>query len=199
MPTVLTLAPAQGGTRFGPHSGTFYLGTDRNRCQVALPPWPGIAPIHAALTENGGGWMVQPHERGLELYLYRGGQYWPVTDAVSMQPGDILVVGSQQGAALTPELQGGASIAGPQGQARSQGSSRMPTSDAMAREVKRQAQASLMTKGPFQDVARFFYQFQSGALMRPRNLIALAGALIMMVGTAVMSCFGIIASLVMGS
>lgn len=62
--------------------------------------------------------------------------------------------------------------------------------NAMANEVKRQAMGRAMARLGLAQYAQIFYRFQSGSLLQPRYLVSALGAIVVVVGGALVSCVG---------
>lgn len=198
LPTVLTLAPEFGGARFGPFpGGIIHLGTDANRCQVVLHPSTGALPVHALVSDLGQKWQVQQGSVGAGLYVRKpSGQMLAVQGAVQIEQGDAIVVGHQQG----PSLYIARMVPPPAGAQRgaAKGRSNIPGAQhlnqgAFAREAKRQIESTLVTMPMGREVYRFWTRARSGALLRPRNLIAAGTGLLAFMGMGCLGCFGFIA------
>lgn len=199
--TLLTLAPEFGGTRFGPFGqGTISIGTDASRCQVVLHPSTGAQPVHAMITDTGSAWQLQPAAIGAGLFVRSGGRTTPVQSAVQLSAGDTFVIASQQGPALTVQRMAAAPGAGARGRAGgafagAASAAGRTTGSAFTREIWRQVESTLVTMPYGRDIYRFMTRFRTGALFRPRNLIAAAVALIGMFGFGCVSCCGAIGGL----
>jgi hypothetical protein len=195
--TFLTLAPDQGGTRFGPFTGTINLGSDASRCQLVLQAGMGIEPIHALVTDSGAGWQVQPAAFGCLVYLRKpNGRVLSVNTGVQASEGDTIVLGSQAGPALTL-ARAGVTAPGPAPGAKpgfSVPGAQNLSGNAFAREARRQAEASLITTPYGREAYRWWTRFRSGALMRPRYIIGAVVAVLGFFGLGCFTCFGAVAA-----
>lgn len=200
--TLLTLSPEFGGARFGPFgSGTISIGTDASRCQVVLHPSTGALPVHAMLTDTGSGWQLQPSQVGAVVFVRSGGRISQLQGYATLQAGDTLVIGSQNGPGLivsrmapTAAPRPGGGIRGPS----IPGASNL-TGNAFSREIWRQLESTLVTLPYGRDIYRFVHRFRTGALFRPRNLIAMGVGLIGLFGFGCVSCFGAIGTAILST
>jgi len=194
--TVLTLSPELGGTRFGPFaSGTISLGTDAGRCQVVLHPSTRALPVHAMVTDTGSGWQLQPSQVGAQVFVRSGGRISQVQGAAQLSAGDVIVLGHQSGPSLTISRM--AAAPRPGGPAARGGNPKIPGSqhlsgNAFGREIWRQIESTLVSMPYGRDIYRVVHRARTGAMFRPRNLIAMGVAAIGLVGFGCVSCFGAI-------
>lgn len=210
MPTYLQLAQEQGGNRFGPFApGTINLGADGMKCQITLG-LPGIAAVHAMIVDKGNGtYTVSPTARGLGLYLVSGGRQRLVDTSAVARAGDSIVIGDQAGPKFTLEFDSGkgnkSGIAGPVagaaggvagmlggGAAARRYEKQGGFGNAMANEVQRQAFSKLIAKTPLRDYYSLIYRARSGGLANPRFLVGVLGTVVVGLGGALVSCFGLL-------
>ena len=193
--TVLTLSPEFGGTRFGPFAGgTITLGTGASRCQVALHPSTRALPVHAMISDNGSGWLLQPAQVGAVIFVRSSGQIRQVPTTAQLSPGDAVVLGHQNGPAFTINRMAEAPkpAAGPGSRGGRVPGSQHLSGNAFSREIWRQLESTLVTLPYGRDIYRFLHRFRSGALFRPRNVIAMGVAAVGLIGFGCVSCFGLI-------
>jgi len=105
----LVLAPAFGGTRFGPFEGLdVRVGSDASRSDIVVPESLGARPAHVRVTRQGSqrSWLLSPAERTALVYAWLGGATRPaqVTSATAVQPGDSFALGTPDGPRFTLEL-----------------------------------------------------------------------------------------------
>ncbi|MFK7931456.1 MAG: hypothetical protein AB8H79_24975 [Myxococcota bacterium] len=195
LPTILTLGPEFGGSRFGPfNGGTIQLGTNAASCQVVLHPSTGALPVHALITDLGQKWQVQQGQVGAGLYVRKpNGRVLNVQGAMQIEQGDAVVVGHQNGPSLTISRM----VAAPAGSQRPKPGARVPGSqhlstDAFTKEARRQIESTLVTMPMGREIYRFWSRAKTGVLFRPRNLIAGGVALVGFFGVGCMGCFGMV-------
>jgi hypothetical protein len=193
--TFLDLPPQMGGQQFGPFYGTVQIGSDSAACQIVLNTMPGIAPIHAQLTDQGDGtYMIAPTQRGYGLFVAQGGgaQLKPCPGATVVNPGDSIIVGTPAGPRFNiRRVEGPAGSAGsnvPKGGGSGMGSKVM-------NELWRQQYARLMYRNPiFRQFQHMSFRYRSGALSNPRVLVGLITGSIAIVGAGIAGCAGIVAA-----
>ncbi|MDP2308556.1 MAG: hypothetical protein Q8P18_21225 [Pseudomonadota bacterium] len=213
MPTLLTLAPSFGGTRFGPFSsGNVSIGSDP-QCQVLLGAELGVLPLHAWVTERPGGWTLHPGAPGATLFVTRKGRVTPITAPVELAEGDGFVLGSRAGVAFV--VGGGSSVATPGRPsasrpgpaARPSGRSPIsgptapprrapsgprrgpPSAGAIADEARRMAEVEMMRFGPIQQVRQALFRYNAGTYFQPRYIVgalfaATSGSFVVCTGAA---------------
>ncbi|MDP2317626.1 MAG: hypothetical protein Q8P41_32370 [Pseudomonadota bacterium] len=211
MPTVLTLAPAFGGGRFGPFTtGNVSIGSDA-QCQVLVSAELGVLPIHAWVTERAGGWTLHPGAPGAVLFVKKGGRGAPVTGPTDLAAGDSFSLATREGVTFvvggttSPAAQASASttsrpasrpararptISGPQAPARRTPSGPRrgpPTAGAIADEAQRMAEVEMMRFGPIQQMRQALFRYNAGTFFQPRYIV---GALFAMVSGGFVMCTG---------
>jgi len=194
--TLLTLSPEFGGSRFGPFAaGSITIGSDPGRCQVVLHSSTGAAPTHAILTDTGASWQLQPAQIGAALFLRkRNGRVAPITTTTPVEPGDTIVVGAQSGPALTV-TRAAASPGANAGKARRGPNipgSKHVSASAYQRELRRQAESSLVRHPVGREVYRWWTRWKTGALLRPRYVIGAIVGLVGLFGVGCTGCVGFI-------
>jgi hypothetical protein len=197
MASFLTLAPDQGGTRFGPFpGGIIQIGSDSSRCQIVLGI-PGIAPVHAMITDHGNGmFTIQPAARGFAVGLQsQGGR--DLANAVQTREGDTVIVGGPAGARFKLDHQPDKAVK-PVRNAGDRYAAQGGFAGAMAHEVQRQAQAKLIAKTPFGSYYSQMNRMRSGTYMQPRFIIGAISGIVFLFGGSLVSCFGLITAWLAG-
>lgn len=191
----LVLAPEFGGAVFGPFPpGVVTLGSDPG-CTLALHPSLGLNRQHAQLVVQADGRaVIQPAEANAVVLVMAGGR--PpnrLRSAATLSPGDSFVLGGPDGPRFTLQVQTAQIQQSASGAAaRPRGMNRL-SADSLAAEARRQADVSLQTMGPFQEIRRAGFRLRSGALLQPRYVVS---ALVVIGGALFTGCGGIIAAIV---
>lgn len=183
----LSLAPEFGGQVFGPFpAGTVLLGSDQSQCALALHPSLGIRPVHAQLiVVPDGGVILQPVDTAGPVFAHPAGRRPErLRGATRLAPGDAFSLATADGVRFTVGIQEAAPVAAA---ARPQGMGRLSTAS-LGREAVRQVDVALQTAGPVAGARKLGFQWKSGALFQPRNVVALVIAL---GGAMIVGCGGL--------
>ena len=170
----LSLSPEFGGTRFGPFEGAEVRLGHAQGNDITLPEALGVLDFHVKiLREPGMGIIVAPIERAAGVYVWKAGAHRPsqIHAPVAVQSGDAFALVTESGpkffveiAKLPDEI-----LAKRKGLI---GGGRELSKGAMADEVKRQAFARVFATGVGQMFMRAKTFITSGAILKPRNIIA---------------------------
>ncbi len=170
----LTLAPEFGGTRFGPFEEVEVRLGHAQGNDITLPEALGVLDFHVkVLREPGMGLIVAPVERAAGVFVWKAGAHRPsqIHTAVAVQSGDAFALVTESGPKFIVELAKLPDdvLAKRKGLI---GGGRELSKGAMADEVKRQAFARVFATGVGQLFMRAKTFVTSGAILKPRNIIA---------------------------
>lgn len=185
MPTVLTLSPTYGGTRFGPFpDGIVTIGSD-NSNHVVVPAMLGVATRHATLTGDGRSWTLQPVSMNTPIYVGKTA----LRSSAQLHAGDTFTLARPDGVTFT--IEAGTIAAGVAEPARPRSGPRTgpPTMDELAKEARRQAEVEAMRNGTVQSLSQWYYRAKSGSLFQPRYIVA---AVVALFGGAFTMCSGVV-------
>ncbi len=185
----LSLAPEFGGQVFGPFpAGTVLLGSDGAQCTLTLHPSMGVRPVHAQLVlQPDGRALIQPVDMAGAVFLHRAGRPGErLRSAAPLAPGEAFSLASADGVRFTLGLQEAAPAMMPSA-SRPRGADRL-SAGALGAEARRQADVELQRIGSVAGARQLGYQWKSGALFQPRNVVAL---IVAVGGALVMGCGGV--------
>lgn len=194
--TYLSLTPEFGGTRFGPFEGLeVRLGTDKDRCHIALRGDLGILSEHVKIIRQGPlNLILAPAERTATVFLYKQGERRPsqVYTQTAVRPGDAFALVTPDGPRFVIEVDELPEHIQKEREARgggfSMGGRKMPDGKAFQEEGKRQIWTTLLTTGPGQIAQRAYTYIISGAIFQPRNIIMMAMFLLAGGGIGLQQC-----------
>ena len=172
----LRLSPEFGGTRFGPYEGLeVRLGSDPDRCHIALRADMGVHPEHVKLfRESDRNLILAPSDRTASVFLFRGNGDRPIqlTTPTAVRPGDAFTLGTVGGPRFIIELDLLPEEVREERAAkrRKSGSRSRLSKEAMGREAKRQAFSYILVMGPAQMAQRAITFIKSGAAFQPRYI-----------------------------
>ena len=171
----LRLSPEFGGTRFGPYEGLeVRLGSDPDRCHIALRADMGVQAEHVKLFREGNeNLILAPSDRTASVFLFRGNGDRPVqvTAPTAVRAGDAFTLGTIGGPRFIIELDLLPEAVREERAAkkRKTGRSRL-SKEAFGREAKRQVFSQLLVLGPAQIAQRAITFIKSGAIYQPRYI-----------------------------
>lgn len=188
----LALGPEFGGQVFGPFAaGTVLLGSDGAQCALALHPSLGVRPVHAQLiVQPDGRALIQPVDVSAPVFIHRIGRAPErLRTASPLAPGEAFSLATADGVRFTLGLQ---EVAAPSpAAARPRGADRLSAAS-LGAEAKRQVDVELQRVGSIAGARQLGYQWKSGALFQPRNVVAL---IVAVGGAALVGCGGLATAL----
>lgn len=212
MHATLTLRPHPSDAEqpFGPFAGAFRVGAAAGRNQVVVTG-AGVAPDHLTITPYASGvFGVAPAADAPTWFQLAGeGPTHPLTTAVQLQPGDVLVLGTPSGprarlglqaprrtsaphagVAAAPPPQAAAGWAGPVPPARPDFASKV------GRELARQSTARILGRvGPLREAYYVWTRLRGGSLTSPTVIVSVLLTLVTAVAGGGLSCTGLASAL----